>query len=95
MNTIVNLFSKQFYFFASIASIVALIIVFIKDEFAVYIALIYFCCLLLAFTGYLIHSLFKIFEHLPDDYNNVSTFIKYSTTDGNKIIYETYKLITE
>ena len=91
--TAVNIFSKQFYFFANLASIIALITIFTKEKWSVLISLIFFCLMLLIFTCYLLYSIYKILEVRNIDHENKSTFIKYQTDDGNKIIYETYKLI--
>ncbi|RTY77488.1 hypothetical protein EKL97_15365 [Flavobacterium sp. LS1P28] len=91
--TIVNIFSKQFYFLASIASFLGLFIVFVKESWAVYVALSFFCLILITFTSYLVYALFKILEIRGTDHENRSSFVKYETLDGNIITYETYKLI--
>jgi hypothetical protein len=93
LSTIVNIFSKQFYFLASLASFVGLFIVFIKETWAVYVALSFFCSIIVIFVSYLIYAIFKMLEIRGTDHENRSTFIKYETADGNIITYETYKLI--
>lgn len=91
--TVVNIFSKQFYFFASLASILAILAIFVNHNWATIIALSFFCLMLFVFTLYLLYSIHKILEVRDIEHENKSTFIKYQTDDGNKIIYETYKLI--
>lgn len=91
--TLSSLFSGKFAFFASLASILGLIFLFIADKWAVFIALGFFCIMLLTFTSYLIFALYRILDIKQTDHENRSTFIKYETLDGNIITYETYKLI--
>lgn len=91
--TISSLFSGKFAFFASLSSILGLVILFLADKWAVFIALAFFCLMLLTFTSYLIYALYKILDIKQTDHENRSTFIKYETLDGNTITYETYKLI--
>jgi len=93
IDTIANMFSKKFYFFAALASVIGVLIFFVRDETAVRISLYYFLFLLTVFTSYLIYSIYKIFENIPYDFHNISTFVKYSTDDGNIINFETYKII--
>lgn len=92
-STIANLFSKQFYFLASLASLVGVLFLIFKERWSIYIALAFFCLMLFMFTACLIYAIFKILEIDNKDFENRSTFIKYETLDGNQIIYETYKLI--
>ena len=93
VDTIVNIFSKRFYFLAALASILAFVLVFVKDEDSVRIALYYILFAITIFTSYLVYSIYKIFENIPGDYKNVATFVKYSTENGNDILFETYKII--
>lgn len=44
--TLSNIFSKQFYFLASLASFVSLFVVFFNDKYAILIALCFFCLML-------------------------------------------------
>lgn len=88
-----TLFSGKFAFLASLASILGLIILILKEDWAVKLALLFFCLMLLVFTSYLIYTLYRILDKRQVDHENRSTFIKYETSDGNKIIYETYKLL--
>lgn len=91
--TICSIFSGKFAFFASLASILGLVFLFIADKLALFIALAFFCLMLLTFTIYLIYTLYKVLDIKQTDHENRSTFIKYETLDGNCITYETYKLI--
>lgn len=91
--TFTSLFSGQFAFFASLASILGLCILFISDKWYALIALIFFCLMLLVFTIHLIRSLNKILSVRNGDHESKSTFVKYETLDGNTINYETFKLI--
>lgn len=93
VKSITSIFSGKFAFFASLASIVGLVIVFVSNSLAVWIALIFFCSMLLIFTIYLVLALYKILDVKQAEHENRSTFIKYETSDGNLITYETYKLI--
>ncbi|WP_439553580.1 hypothetical protein [Flavobacterium macrobrachii] len=90
---IVNIFSKQFYFFASLASIIGLILIFINDKHSVVIALAFFSLMLLIFTVSLLYTLFKITGLNSNDFESKSTFVKYESADGKSIIFEIYKLI--
>lgn len=93
----VNLFSKGFYFFGTLASIVGvLLLIFFRDnnETTLLIALVYFCLMLLIFTAYLIYALNKILSvRNVDVYVNKSTTVLYEAVDINTINYEVHKLI--
>lgn len=91
--SISSLFSGKFAFFASLASVLGLLVIILKDSLAVLIALIFFCIMLLVFTTFLIIKLYQILNIKQTDHENRSTFVKYETSDGNIIIFETYKLI--
>lgn len=91
--TLSNIFSKQFYFLASLASFVSLFVVFFNDKYAILIALCFFCLMLFVFTSALIYALFRIINISNIDYESKSTFIKYETLDANFITYEIYKTI--
>ena len=92
-NAVVNIFSKQFYFLASIASFLGLFIVFIKNNYAVFFALAFFCLMLLCFTISLIFTLLKLINLGSSEFASKSTFVKHETLDGKNIIFENYKLI--
>jgi hypothetical protein len=89
----VNIIGKPFYFFASLASLIGLVLSIISDTYSTIIALCTICLMLTVFTAYLIYSLFKIFEFSGEEINVRSTFVKYETSDGKKIRYESFKLI--
>lgn len=91
--TISSVFSKTFYFIASLASIFGVVYFFITDQTSVLFALSFFCLMLLSFTIALILALFKILEINHTDHKDKSTYVKYETFDGNKIVYECYKVI--
>ncbi len=90
---IVNIFSEQFYFLASSASVIGLVLVFIKNEYAVIIALAFFCLMLLIFTSTLLYTLFKITGLNSTEFESKSTFVKYETPNVKAITFEIYKLI--
>ncbi len=90
---VVNIFSKQLYFIAALASIIGVTVIILKKEWAIYIALSFFCLMLLIFTLSLIYTLFKIISVGDNEFESISTFVKYETSDSNKIVYETYRLI--
>ncbi|WP_281297822.1 hypothetical protein [Flavobacterium limnophilum] len=90
---VVNIFSKQFYFFASLASVIGLVLVFTNDKHSVVIALAFFCLMLLIFTLSLLYTLFKITGLNNNDFESKSTFVKYETSDCKNITFEIYKLI--
>jgi len=92
-NAVVNIFSKQFYFLASLASLIGLFLLFVKDKWAVIIALIFFCIMLLCFTISLIYTLLRLINLGSNEFESKSTFVKYETLDGKNIVFETYKLI--
>lgn len=93
IKTFSNLFSKQFYFFASLASLAGFFVLILKDVQATYFAQFFFCLMLIVFTSYLLYTLTKVLEIKQSEYENHSTFVKYETLDGNMITYEAYKLI--
>ena len=84
---------KTFVVFASLASIFGVALFFIKEKWAIFFALAFFCLMLLAFTASLIYALFKIINTRTHKYESKSTFVKYEATTKNKIEYEVYKLI--
>ena len=90
---IVSSFSGSFYFFASLASLTGVAIVFIQDKNAVIIALAFFCIMLFVLIMGLLVALFKIANINNKDYESLSTFVKYETNDAKIITYEVYKLI--
>lgn len=92
-SAITNIFSKQFYFFASLASIIGLIVTFISNKNSVLIALTFFCSMLLIFTISLLYTLFKITGLSRTDFDSKSTFVKYETIDSKNITFEIFKLI--
>lgn len=92
--TISNTFSKGFYLSATIISVIAVIPAFINNQYAVIIALSCFCIVLIGFLISALILVHKILEKSSTkEYENKSTFMKYETLDGNKIIFETYKVI--
>lgn len=95
--TVVNLFSKGFYFFAALSSIVGIVaVLFFNDTsgFALLTALIFFCVLLLSFTVYLIYILHKTLAvRNENEYDSISTSILLDAKDKNTLTYEVYKLI--
>lgn len=90
---VVKVLAKPFFFFGSLASIVAFIAFFKDKEWAVIVALAFFCVLLLIFTTILIYHLIKITNISNEEFESKTTFIKYETKDAKKIVYELYKLI--
>ncbi|CAM4178941.1 MULTISPECIES: hypothetical protein [Flavobacterium] len=92
-NNLSSLFSGKFAFFGSLASILGLLVLIANDNFSIIIALSFFCLMLFIFTSYLVYNLYKVLNTKQTDHANRSTFIKYENIDGNKIFYETYKLI--
>lgn len=92
-NAIVNIFSKQFYFLASSASLIGLFLLFVQDTWAVIVALVFFCIMLLFFTMSLIYTLLRLINLGSNEFESKSTFVKYETIDGKIIVFENYKLI--
>lgn len=92
-NAIVNIFSKQFYFLASLASLIGLFLLFVQDTWAVIVALVFFCIMLLFFTISLIYTLLRLINLGSNEFESKSTFVKYETIDGKIIVFENYKLI--
>ncbi|GHT35179.1 hypothetical protein FACS189434_12580 [Bacteroidia bacterium] len=91
--TCASVISKPVYAFAALASILGVVLFVLKDSWAIYVALGYFCVLITIFAAYLIFALFRMLETRICDHENRYTYVKYENIDGNQIIYETYKLI--
>lgn len=93
-DSIRKIFSSPFYIGSSLLSYIGLIIVFVSDKNAVLISLITFCLCIVIFTAFLIFALFKIVNiKSAQENSNLTTVIKYSTSNSRNIIYETYKTI--
>lgn len=79
---------------ASFASIIGLIIAFVSDDRAVFIALVTFCLVLLIL---LFASLFAvnrvILRNYPVEYKKISSFFIFQCDDGVHSTFETYRLI--
>ena len=89
-----QIIEPSFIVLASLASIIGLVIIFIKTEWAVIVSLVFFCLVLLCFLIALLRVLNKFIErHSGEPYKKKSSFIKYETADGVNIIFETYRLI--
>lgn len=88
-----NIFSKQFYFLASLASLGGLLVIFLQDKDAIFFALLFFCLMLFIFTTALVYTLFKIIGQNTHPFESKSTFVKYETFDGKQINFEIYKSI--
>jgi hypothetical protein len=93
LELMVNLLSKPFYFLASLASLIGFIIIFIGDKDKVLWSFVFFNLLLLILIGTLVYTILKLLSNSASDFESKSTFIKYETLDGNKILYEAYKLV--
>ena len=79
---------------ASFASIIGLIVVFCSQQYAVIVALIAFCfVLLLMLIGVLVAINKFIKSNYKDAYKKVSSFYIYRSDDGIKSTFETYRLI--
>ncbi|HEV2150574.1 MAG TPA: hypothetical protein VGR37_24455 [Longimicrobiaceae bacterium] len=79
---------------AALASIIGLIVVFIVDQWAALIAL----CAIIIFLSATLWKIYQVLNSFvavryPAGYSSVSTFIRYSTSDGNRLRYEVYKYI--
>lgn len=80
--------------FATISSILGLILSFLSDEKAVLIALISFCLfLLIALIGLLIALNKLIIQNHPEPYKKISSFYEFRSDDGQKSVFEMYRLI--
>src|ERR1700739_4366563 len=91
---IFKVISPQFFAWSSLASILSLILFFFAVPWAVVIALSVFCLTLIAFLICLIRVLNKFIEkENADSYRKQSSFVKYETSDGVNIVFETYRHI--
>lgn len=90
---IVNLSSKTFYFLAALASLTGFFIIFMNDKDKIMWSFIFFNFLLLVFIGSTIYTILRLLNKSTLDFESKSTFIKYETLDGNRILYDVYKLI--
>jgi len=93
LELVVNLLSKPFYFLASLASLIGFSIIFIGDKDKVLWSFIFFNLLLFVLVGTLVYTILKLLNNSTSAFESKSTFVKYETSDGNKIFYDVYKLI--
>lgn len=83
-----------FVVFASAASIISLILVFISNTTAVIVALTSFIIFLFALSFKLLSLINSYLEQIyPVGYHSNFAFIKYTTIDGKHIVYESYKAL--
>ena len=79
---------------ASLSSIVGLLIVFLSDGKAVTLALITFCLVLLIILVGVCVTLSKLIkQNYPDPYQRISSFYEFRSDDGQKSVFEMYRLI--
>lgn len=79
---------------ASIASIIGIIVVFCSQQYAVIVALITFCVVLLLILIGVIVAINKFMAtNYKDAYKKVSSFYIFRSDDGIKSTFETYRLI--
>ena len=77
-----------------ISSIVGLIIVFLSDKNAVIVSLVTFCFVLIVIlvgVGITLHRLLK--QNFPEPYERISSFYEFRSDDGQKSVFEVYRLI--
>lgn len=85
---------RVFNIVAGCASIMGVFYLFFTDKEVGVIALFAFCVFLLFAIGTLCIGVVKLIkkEH-PDDYNKITVFTSYETTDGIHGVYEVFKVI--
>lgn len=88
-----SILGKWFTFLGTLTGFIGLYISFQNDKNAVIAALLFFCLMLIIFTSVLVYSLLRLLEFRNKDFLSRSTFMKYETTDGSKIIFENYKVL--
>jgi hypothetical protein len=95
LDTISGVGKVPFYFFASLLSIVGFFCLFISDARSVFIALVFFCLMLLVFTSYLIYVLFKVIHIKNRDQKceSKSIYVKFDAREKTKIEFNVYKVI--
>lgn len=92
LKTIRHILAKPFSIVVSISSFVGLFYLILADPQSTIIALSVFCVMVVAFTGYLIWLLYKSFENLNNPFHVNSQFVKYETSDANRVIFECFKV---
>ncbi|HOZ68690.1 MAG TPA: hypothetical protein PK328_04985 [Chitinophagaceae bacterium] len=94
MNNIYKLFEKRIIFWSAIASIIALVFVFITDKWSIIISLsLFWLIVVILFLRILWVINRYIIAKNPDEILRTSTFITYRTNDGVNIEFETYRHI--
>lgn len=95
MRSIINkLITPYFTIAASACSVIGLVIVFTADHAATIVALIAFCLfLLIILLGILLAINRIISRNYPKDYKSISSFYVFQSDDGEKSMFETYRLI--
>lgn len=88
------LFKSAFGILCQIASIVGLIVVFIKQSWAIYVALFFVCISLISFIVAFVYFVSKRFgEKYPEGFKRIASFCFYKTEDGTNITCTTKRII--
>ena len=79
---------------ATVASIVGLVLAFVSDKNAVIISLIALCIFLaIIIVGVFITLSRLVKQNHPDPYQRISSFYEFRSDDGQKSVFEMYRLI--
>jgi len=79
---------------SSISSIVGLVIAFISEKNAVIISLVVFCIVLLTILVGVCVTLHRLLrQNFPEPYEKISSFYEFRSDDGQKSVFEVYRLI--
>lgn len=79
---------------AAIASITGLIIALVSDKSAVLVALSSFCLVLIIILVGVLVTIYKLIrQNYPEPYERISSFYEFRSDDGQKSVFELYRLI--
>jgi hypothetical protein len=95
MKSIINKFiAPYFAIAASACSVIGLIFVFVSNKTATIVALVAFCLFLLMILLGIIFALRRFLsQNYSKEYKSISSFYIFQSDDGEKSVFETYRLI--
>ena len=95
MKSIINKFiAPYFAIAASACSVIGLIFVFVSNKTATIVALVAFCLFLFIILLGIIFALRRFLsQNYSKEYKSISSFYIFKSDDGEKSVFETYRLI--
>lgn len=89
-----GLFNSYFVVLGSLASIIGFVLTFLSNQYAVIVALSFFCLSVVLFVIAAIRTLHSLQEkYYPEPYLKISSFFVFETNDGVHSTFETYRMI--